>query len=91
MANIKSAAKRAETNELKRQRNVSRRTELKTLMKKYLDALETKNFDLAKTLLKETESKMARAKGKGIVKKQTASRKISRLAKKLSKSSKPSK
>ena len=84
MANTKSTKKRTITNELRRQRNVARRSEIKTSIKKYVAAVEEKNVDSAKILLKETESKISRAAGKGIIKKNTASRKISRLAKKLS-------
>lgn len=83
MANIKSAKKRAKTNELKRKRNVARRSDIKTATRKFLDALEAKDVEGAKTLLHEVESKIARARGKGLFKKNTASRKVSNLAKKL--------
>ena len=84
MANIKSAKKRAKTNEIRRKRNIARRSDLKTSTKKFLDAIEKSNFDEAKILLKEVESKISRAKGKGLLKKNCAARKVGRLAKKLS-------
>lgn len=83
MANIKSAKKRAKTNEIRRKRNVARRSDLKSSVKKVLDAVENNDVDNAKKLLREVEGKIARAKGKGLLKKNTASRKISRLAKKV--------
>lgn len=83
MANIKSSKKRARTNEKKRQINLIRKSEIKTIVKKYISAIDEKNTDTAKDLLKLAESKIARATGKGLLKKNTASRKISRLTKKL--------
>ncbi len=84
MPNIKSAKKRVKTNEIKRQRNVSRRSDIKSAVKKYLAAVEDKDINVAKDMLKEAKSKIARAAGKKVLKKNTASRKISRLEKKLS-------
>ena len=84
MPNIKSAKKRVKTNEIKRQRNVSRRSDIKSSVKKYLAAVEDKDINVAKDMLKEAKSKIARAAGKKVLKKNTASRKISRLEKKLS-------
>ena len=84
MANIKSAKKRAKTSEIRHQRNVSRNSEIKTTINSFLKAVEDKNIDVAKDLFKTAESKIARAVHKKLLKKNTASRKISRLAKKLS-------
>ena len=83
MANKKSAKKAAKQNKVRRLRNVSRMSDIKTASRKVLDALQNKNIDLAKDLLKQAESKIARACGKGLLKDNTASRKISRLAKKV--------
>lgn len=83
MANIKSAKKRAKQNEKKHIINLARKSEIKTIVKKYISAINEKNVDSAKDLLKSAESKIARAEGKGLFKKNTASRKISRLTKKL--------
>jgi len=83
MANKKSAKKAAKQNKVKRLRNVSRMSDIKTVCRKVLDALQNKNIDLAKDFLKQAESKIARARGKGLLKENTASRKISRLAKKV--------
>ena len=83
MANIKSAKKRVITNEKRRQRNVARRTDIKTATRSVVDALEANNAQEAKDLLRVAEAKIARAGGKGVFKKNTVSRKISRLAKKV--------
>lgn len=83
MANIKSAKKRALTNEVRRERNVARRSEFKTATKKVMAALESNDLAAMQELLRDAESKLARARGKGVLKKNTASRKISRLAKKV--------
>ena len=84
MANIKSAKKRIKTSTKNYQRNVAKKSEIKTAIKKFLDAVEQKNLDTAKQLFKTAEAKIARAANKGFLKRNTASRKISRLAKRLS-------
>lgn len=81
MANKKSTKKRTLTNEKRRMRNVARRSELKTASKKVLAAVASNDLEAAKTLLRDAEAKIARAKGKGALKANTASRKISALAK----------
>jgi small subunit ribosomal protein S20 len=83
MANIKSAKKRAKTNEKRRTINVSRRSDIKTAMKKVLDVVTTGDTQLATTLFRATASKISRAASKGVLKNNTASRYISRLARKL--------
>ena len=85
MANIKSSKKRAKQNEVRRKRNQARKTAVKTAIKKVLVSLEEKQ-DVTKTveLLRAAESKIARAKGKGLIHATTASRTMSRLAKKVS-------
>ena len=52
MANIKSSKKRAKTNEKKRIINLTRKSEIKTIVKKYISAIDEKNIDTAKDLLK---------------------------------------
>jgi len=88
MANIKSSKKRAKTNEKRRVINVSRSSEIKTSYKKVELALADKNVDLAKTLLRDVESKISRAQGKGLFKANTAARKIGRLAKRVAQAAK---
>ena len=83
MANIKSAKKQARQNVVRHGQNQSRKTEIKTMTRKLLDALENNDLVVAKEMLKVVESKLARAKSKKVLKKNTASRKISTLARKV--------
>jgi small subunit ribosomal protein S20 len=84
MANIKSAKKRAKQTIKKHSKNLARRSALKTSVKKVLAAVAVgEDIEKTKALLKEAESKLARAKGKKVLHKKTAQRKISRLAKRV--------
>jgi small subunit ribosomal protein S20 len=84
MPNIKSAKKRALQTTKRQLTNQARRTSLKTAIKKVLVALENSDVETAKKFFVEAESKIATARGKGLLHRNTASRKISRLAKKVS-------
>jgi small subunit ribosomal protein S20 len=84
MANTKSAKKQARQNEIKRARNLARRTSIKSAVKKVLSSIEkSESLETIQKLLKDAESKLARAKGKGVIHANTAQRKIGRLAKKV--------
>jgi small subunit ribosomal protein S20 len=83
MANIKSAKKRVLQTAKRQARNQARKSSLKTAAKKVATALESTDIETAKALLVLAESKIARAKGKGLLHPNTAARKISRLAKKV--------
>lgn len=85
MANIKSNKKRAKTNEKKRQHNVAYRSMVKTASKKVLSSLNENDAEATKKLLRDAESLIARAHTKGIFKKNTASRKVSVLARAVAK------
>lgn len=88
MANIASAKKRAKQTEVKRVKNLNRKTAVKTAIKKVLEAIENNEpKETTLELLKVAEAQMARAKGKGVVHANTAARKIGRLAKKVSQGS----
>ena len=82
MANHPSALKRMRQNEKKRLRNMSYKSKVKTTVKKYLKAVEEKTSE-ASTLLNETMSLLSKGVTKGIFHKNTASRSISRLSRKL--------
>lgn len=85
MANTESAKKQARQNIVKRERNLARRTAVKTAVKKVLISLEkNESLEAVKGLFKDAEARLARAKGKGIIHSNTAARKISRLAKRVS-------
>ncbi|MBP7055818.1 MAG: 30S ribosomal protein S20 [Candidatus Omnitrophica bacterium] len=68
--------------------NISTKTELKTLKKNFQKLVAEKKIDEAKKVLPLIASKINRAATKGILKKNTASRHISRLSASLSKASK---
>lgn len=79
MANHKSAKKRAKQNLVRRQRNRSVKTKLKTLEKK-LRAAKASGDDAIDELMRQNQSALQKASQKGIIHKNTASRKISRLS-----------
>jgi len=69
-------------------RNISIKSELHSLSKKVEDLIAAKKFDEAKTALKAFLSKLDKAALKGIVHRNVASRKSSRLMKRISNLSK---
>ncbi len=73
---IKQSAKRG-------LRNQSVKSELKTETKKFLELISSKKMDEAKKQLAHLISQLDKAQSKGIIHKNTASRKISRLMKKI--------
>ena len=83
MANLKSSLKRIRSNERKRVRNVAVRTNIKTEVKRVEEAIEQGNYEAAKKMLSEVSSTLDSASTKGIIKKNTGSRKKARLAKKI--------
>ena len=83
MPNIKSSKKRVLQTAKRQLRNQARRSSLKTAIKKVVTALEINDIEGSKSLLVAAESKIARAKGKGLLHPNTAARKISKLAKKV--------
>lgn len=83
MANIKSAIKRAKTNEIRRERNMAQKSAMRTSIKKFVTAVESQNKEEAAALLSETSRSLNKAASKGLIHKNAASRKISRLTKKM--------
>ena len=84
MANIKSSKKRIVQNAKRSELNKYRKSRIRSAIKK-IDSttLEKKNkAELSKNFLK-VESELAKSVNKGVYKKNTASRLISRLAKKI--------
>ena len=83
MANIKSAKKRINQNSKRSELNKNRKSKIRSSIKKiHTTSLDVKNKDqLNKNFLK-VESELAKAVNKGVYKKNTASRLISRLSKK---------
>ena len=79
MANIKSAKKRILTNAKRAARNKAAKSEVKTYVKKVYAAIEGGNKDEAKKALSNLQAVMGRATAKGIYKKNTHARTISRM------------
>lgn len=61
------------------------KSQLKTAIKRFEEAVSLGNFDEAKAKLRFVEKKLHQAAAKGVIHKAKASRKVSRLAKKLNK------
>ncbi len=87
MANNPSALKRVKQSEKRRIRNKSSRSEINTIIKKAFTLLEEKNTDEAKATFKTAIAKLDSAVNKGVLNRNTVSRKISRLTKKFSEAS----
>ena len=85
MANIKSAKKRILVSKKKEMRNKAVKTELKTLVKKVDAAIAEGNKEAASTAVLVATSKIDKAAKKGILHKNTAARKVSRLNKAVNK------
>ena len=65
-------------------KNISTKSDLRTSIKNFESLVKAKKTDEAKKSLASLVSKLDKAASKGIIKNNTASRKISRLMKKLS-------
>ena len=85
MANIKSAKKRILVIDKKTAINKSRKSEIKTYIKKFETAVNSGDIEKAKVLLKEIESRLDRAASKNTIHKNAAARKVSRLHARLNK------
>ncbi len=83
MPNIKSAVKRVSVIEKKTLQNNMIKSEYKTAVRKFEAAVTEGNKAEAEELLKLAIKKIDGACSKGVIKKNTASRKKSNLAKKL--------
>lgn len=81
MANIKSAKKRILVNRTKAERNKSIKSAVKTSIKKVEAAVAAKDKAAADEALKSAVATIDKATSKGVYHKNTASRKVSRLAK----------
>ena len=85
MANTSSAKKRIRRDERKSDINISRRSRIRTYIKKVEAAIEEGNRDAADAALKEAQPEMMRGVSRGVYKKNTAARKISRLSHRINK------
>lgn len=83
MANTKSAAKRARQAEVRRLRNKSYKTRFKNAVKKVLKAIEADDVENVERLAKEAIVAIDKAAQKGVIHKNQAARRKSRLMKKV--------
>lgn len=83
MANIKSAKKRILQTRKKTEFNRFIKSRVRTKIKKIFGLIKSKNKDEAKTNFLSFESDVSKAMSKGVFKKNTASRLVSRLSKKV--------
>lgn len=83
----RSSYKNLRKSRVKHLRNVATKHELKTLIKNLEKLLSEKKAEEAKKAMPGVISKINRAATKGIIKKNTASRKIARLMARLSRTS----
>ena len=80
MANIKSQIKRVKTNEKRRQRNKSVRSSVRTAVRKFREAVEAGNTEDAATLQRAAAKALDKAASKGVIHKNQAARRKSRLS-----------
>ncbi len=83
MANIKSAKKRIKVIQAKTLRNKMIRSSVKTAVRKVNEAVAAGDAKVAQQALINAVSTIDKAKSKGVMHKNTASRKVSRLTKKV--------
>ena len=85
MPNIKSAFKAIRQDKKRRARNQKVATELKSLAKKFVMALAANKTDEAKKFGASLVSKLDKARSKGMLHRNTVSRKRARILSKLAK------
>ena len=84
MANIKSQIKRNKQNEKAHQRNRAVKSELRTHVRKFREAVETGDVAAATSALQVASRKLDKAVSKGVIHKNQAANRKSAIAKKLS-------
>jgi small subunit ribosomal protein S20 len=85
----KSAIKKARQSEEKRLRNSHVKSTMKTRIKKVMVAMETKAVENLDSIFKSAISYINKAASKGVIHKNNASRKVSRITKKVNNLSQP--
>lgn len=88
MANIKSAKKRIRVIEKKTARNRRTKAHIKAILKSFEAAIADNDLETAKEQLTLAEKKLMQAVAKGTLHKNTAARKVSRLAKRFNQANK---
>jgi len=85
LANTRSAEKRNRQSQKRRARNQGVRTRVKSAVKKVRETLERGELAAAQVAFKDAARVIDQASSKGVVHRNTASRKIARLAKAVAK------
>jgi small subunit ribosomal protein S20 len=85
LANIKSAQKRVEIAERNRQKNVTLKSAVKTAIRKVLEAVKSAKTEDITVTLNKAYSIIDKAVSKGVIHKNTAARKKSRITKHINK------
>ena len=85
MANTPGARKAIRKIERRTAVNKARRSRVRTFLKKFDEAVASGNADAAKEAFVEAQSELMRAVSKGVVHRNTGSRKVSRLSAQLKK------
>ena len=85
MANNPGAKKAIRKIAARTEVNKSRRTRVRTFLRKFQEAVTGGDTAAAKTAFNEAQSELMRAVSKGVVHKNTGSRKVSRLSAQLKK------
>ena len=80
MANTPQSKKRARQNERKLEVNKARRSRIRTFLKKVEEAISSGDKNAANKALKSAQPELMRGVTKGVYKKNTAARKMSRLS-----------
>ena len=80
MANTPQSKKRARQNERKLEVNKARRSRIRTFLKKVEEAITSGDKSATNTALKSAQPELMRGVTKGVYKKNTAARKMSRLS-----------
>ncbi|NMB16967.1 MAG: 30S ribosomal protein S20 [Firmicutes bacterium] len=83
MPNISSAAKRVRVTEKRTLRNRQVKATMRTAIRQYLQTLESGSREVAEASLRNAISQIDRAASKGVIHKNQAARKKSRLSKRL--------
>jgi small subunit ribosomal protein S20 len=83
MANSPQAKKRARQNERRFEINKARRSRIRTYLRKVEEAIAAGDQSVAAEALKAAQPELMRGVTKGIVHKNTAARKMSRLSKRV--------
>ena len=83
MANIKSQIKRNKQNEKAHQRNKAVKSELRTYVRKFREAVEGGNAEEATAAMRAASRKLDKAVSKGVIHKNQAANRKSAIAKRL--------